>query len=1049
MKEQYKPNFLSKARWLFFITLFISTQVFGQANNNNGRVVKGIVTDEKNNPLAGVTIVEKGTTNSIATDAKGEFSISLEGVSNLLLFRMISYKDQEINVRGINKITVSMELAEKSLNEVVVLGYGTQKRSDLISAVSTLGKKDLESRQASSNPLLSMQGKVPGLQIYNNSGVPGGGDISFNIRGFSSLSGSNTPLILVDGVITNNLSGYSAADFETVTVLKDASSTAIYGARGSNGVILLTTKKAKSGVPTINYDGNVSIGTAARHIDMLDANGYMELFQRMWDYDPSRGDYNTVIKQRLHTDYPLLFDANNNPIYNTDWQKTTEQTAVSGHHYLSITQGNDKSRTGVYLGVNNERGLFRSDYQNKYTYRLNSEYNVNSFLTVGGELNGWNVNQQITSNLYVGGLNVPRTLIETPAILPVKFPNGAYSSYRDWGYSTAGTPQQYYSQGLNPFAQTNNAFSNSPQKLSDLRESVFATIKLIKGLEFKSVFTNENNAALNYFYDSAADVNGSLLGAADGAALRVSTWTSDNYFTFDRTYNSKHHFNAVLGAQWSASNTQTLGANSSGYNTDFYQYYNLGVGSLPPVVSSSYSAFQTNSYFGRLNYSYNNKYLATISSRYDGSSIFGANNKYALFPSAGLGWVVSQEDFFTRSHGLSNLFSYFKLRASYGFTGNSPAPYSSLGSVGAYTIDLNNQLVKGLGVGGAPNPDLKWEKTGQFDVGAEIRMLNDRISLTVDGYYKKTTNLLFNVPVTAVSGYTNITENIGSVRNQGIEIALTGEVIRSTDLDWSMTGLFAKNNNKVLALGTTNADVISGGFLGNSTILRVGQPMGSYIGFVRLGTWGANEAAEAAKYGKKPGDIKRLDVNHDYKFDSSDAVLLGSPFAKFDFTYSTSVRYKSWDLTLDIQVRYGSKIENVADLTVEDRTWYASGYASVLKDAWTPTHQNTMVPALRMAADPNNTDFGSYMDSHWLEDGSFVRGRSLNLGYRVLPAFANKIGFKNLRVYANLDNFFLITKVRVFDPESSSFGGGYNGQGQTFYDTPRPRTLTFGINANL
>lgn len=372
-----------------------------------------------------------------------------------------------------------------------------------------------------------------------------------------------------------------------------------------------------------------------------------------------------------------------------------------------------------------------------------------------------------------------------------------------------------------------------------------------------------------------------------------------------------------------------------------------------------------------------------------------------------------------------------------------------MGSLGNYTVNLNNKIIKGTGIGSAPNADLKWEKTSQIDIGADIRMFKDRLTLTVDGYSKKTTDLLFSVPVSVVSGYTSVTTNIGSVENKGIEVMIAGDIVRKRDFNWNLSMVYSKNNNKVLALGTTNADVISSGFLGASTILRVGEPMGSFIGVERLGTWGTAEADEAAKYGKKPGDIKRLDVNHDYTFDQKDMLFLGSPFGKYDLTFSTSIRYKNWDLSMDIQVRQGNKIENVAALTIEDRTWYATGYASVVKDAWTPEHQNTMIPKLRMGADPWNTDFGSYMDSHWLEDGSFIRGKSLNISYKIPTTLVNKISLSNVKVYANLDNFFLIAHNRDFDPEASSFGGGYAAQGQTFYGTPRSRTLTFGINVNF
>ncbi|WP_228237845.1 SusC/RagA family TonB-linked outer membrane protein [Allomuricauda sp. M10] len=1008
--------------------------------------IRGTVTDSGGNPLPGASVVEKGTSNGVQTDFDGNFSIKVNSGA-VLVVSYLGYVPQELPIDGQTNVTIALQEDVASLDEVVIVGYGSVKRSDLTSAISTVSESELEER-VTTNPLQSLQAKVPGLNIYNNNGNPGG-DLSFNIRGFSSINGSNTPLILVDGVITNNINGYHPSDFASVSVLKDASATAIYGARGTNGVILFTTKKGKEGGFNVTYDGNLSIGVAAREIEMLDAEGYMELFKRMWEYDPARGSYDEVIRPRLHDDYPLLFDENNNPIYNTNWQDEALRTAYSTHHHLSITSGTDKSRTGIFLGLNDEQGLFQSDYQKKATYRVNVEYDLNDWLTVGGELNGWSVKQQIRSNLGIGGLNLSRTLIETPPILPVQFPDGSFATFRDWGYNTSGEPDIYYFEGNNPVALSNNSLGESPVRESNLRFSGFAQFKLYEGLEFKSVYTNETLNNLSYAWNTYKNISGNGLGSANGSTFRTTIWTSDNYFTYDKYFNEKHHFNAMLGAQWSSSDTHNLGANSSGYTTEFFKYYNLGVGSQPPTVSSGYSAFSLNSFFGRLNYVYDEKYLFTFSSRYDGSSVFGADNKYSFFPSGALGWVVSKENFIAENESLSKLVSFLKLRGSYGITGNSPVPYSSLGTIGNYTINLNNQIVKGSGIGGAPNPDLKWERTAQFNIGTDIRMFNDRLSLTADWYNKKTTDLLFNVPVSTVSGYSTVTSNIGSVQNRGIELALSGDIVRNADFNWNIGAVFSKNRNKVLKLGATDADVISSGFLGNATILRVGKPMGSFIGVERLGTWGTDEVEEAARYGKRPGDIKRNDVNNDGQFDEADMKFLGSPFGDYDMTVSTSVRYKNWDMNMDIQIRQGNKIQNVAALTVEDRTWYASGYATVLKDAWTPDNQDTMVPALRMGSDPWNTDFGSFADSHWLEDGSFVRGRSFNLGYRLPNDAVDKFGMKAVRLYFNMDNFFLIAHNRDFDPEASSFGGGYAQQGQTFYGTPRPRTYTFGINLNF
>jgi len=388
MRLSQLPDLLKRLRTIFCsasLILFIGSGANAQTTNE----IHGIVRDAADKPLPGVSVGVKGTRTATLSGKQGDYAIQArEGQT--LVFSFVGMEKREVLVGNAGEINISLSASSNSLGEVVVVGYGSVKRADLTGSISTLGRKDLESRVAT-NPYDVLAAKVPGLNIYNNNGVPGG-DISFNIRGFSSINGSNTPLVLVDGVITTNLTGYSPSDFESVSVLKDASATAIYGARGSNGVILITTKKAKSGDFNINYDGNVSRGVAATHIDMLDASGYMELFKRMWEYDPARGSYDAVIKPRLHSDYPLLFDENNNPIYNTDWQKAAEQTSVSSHQYLSVTQGNEKSKSGLFLGWNDENGIFQSDYQKKYTYRFNSEYYLRSWLTVGGELNGWTVN---------------------------------------------------------------------------------------------------------------------------------------------------------------------------------------------------------------------------------------------------------------------------------------------------------------------------------------------------------------------------------------------------------------------------------------------------------------------------------------------------------------------------------------------------------------------------------------------------------------------------------------------------------------------------------
>ncbi|HVU94460.1 MAG TPA: TonB-dependent receptor [Puia sp.] len=1024
----------------FIGVLFIS--ILPAFSQQPAGTVNGVIADSSGSPIRGASVQVLGSPTGVVSDGRGAFHIKASEGSTLIV-SITGYRTEKVEARIGVEMRITLAPLAAVLNDVVVIGYGTQKKADVTGAVASVKAADLADR-ITANPLEALSGKVAGLSIYSNSGRPGGG-VSVNLRGFNSISASNSPLFVIDGIVGADFQSINPSDIEAVDVLKDASSTAIYGSRGANGVIIVTTRKAKNGDFGISYNGSASVNQLARRMDMLDSKGWLSWFKRAWAYDPARGPL-----PDLHADYPNLFDGNGNPLYNTDWQKEATRTAVSNRHYISLTQGTAKSKNGLYAGYQDDEGILRNTYYKKFSARYNTEMNLRSWFTVGGDIGYNQIRTNRVDDFAVGAENATRMMVEFLPIFPVKYPNGDWSRLDEFGYNfdgAGGHSKAGIYPAENPVRQLDQMVN---LYLTDqILANFYGNVRLAKGLTFKSTYSTQILSTKNNLYvgKDLEDIGLPTSGAATVGNSRTVYWQAENYLTYDRNIASNHHINAVLGASWMESTQETSSTSATGFSTDFYQFNNLSAGAVQGTPQSGYSDYKLNSYYGRVNYAYLDKYLLTFTGRYDGSSKFGDKTKFAFFPSGAVGWIISKEDFLADSRFIS----FLKLRGSYGITGNSEIlPYSSLGNVGVYTIALNDQRVKGTGPVSVPNPNLKWEQTAQTDIGVDLRVLDNRLSLTADYYKKKTTNLLLNVPISSVTGYTAVTTNIGSLQNTGFELAVNGDIIRDRDLSWSLGAQLSSNTNKILALGTTNADIYPGpNFLGQTNILQVGKPIGNFWGFQRVGTWSDKEAGEAALYGKKPGDIKRLDVNKDHVFDNSDAMVLGNMFPKYELDLTTTLRYKNWTLSADVQVRHGNKVMNITTLTVEDRQYYANSYGTILKDAWTPDHQNTPVPSLRFAnIDPWGTDLPFFMDSRWVEDGSFVRGKSINLGYAFPAKQAVRLGLTGLRLYGNVQNFFLLSRYRGFDPEVSTFGGSF-AQGIEFYGSPRPRTYTIGLTANF
>lgn len=1017
------------------------------------RTVTGRVTDQRDNkPLEGASVQIKGTSTGTTTDENGNYTIAVPGPETVLVITYTGLGTREITVGNQSTVNVEFTPSTTSLDEVVVIGYGTRRKSDLTGAVGSVRGAQLQERAAPSlNQALA--GRIPGVQVNVNSGRPGG-QTNVRIRGFSSINTSNNPLYIVDGVQlpqgtqnenSNAIDYINPNDIASVEVLKDASATAIYGARGANGVIIITTKRGNAGGGRITYDTELSVPTIGPHrVEMLNAREYLEVENLAYDnikvYDPAgwaAGNYSSVIDPRVkRKSLPLLFDANGNPLYDTDWLKESTQNKLSQNHQLGLTGGSAGSTYGIYLGYRNENGLLLNSYMKRYSGRFVMDTRIKEWLKVGGGLS-YNNQQENLVDRGTGGLNSVRMITEAFPFLPVKYADGTWAE--NWQYPGA-------EGGSNPVhILTDRKFlMNTQNVLGD----VYVNVNLTKGLEFRSQLgTNIVTRGFREYSGRTLDqISRSQSGFAFVGNNRESFWSSENYFTYNGDFGEDHKINGLLGLSWQETNIFNISVSSQNFSTDFFEFNNIGAGSQQNPGGSGASRFAFNSYFGRVNYTFRDKYMLTVTGRADGSSRFGTDNKYAFFPSAALAWRVSEEDFLQGNDFISHL----KLRTSYGVTGNSEiGAYQSLANLGTATAIFNDVRVTGVGIGRLANPELRWEKTAQADVGVELGILNNRVSIEADVYYRKTTDMLLDAPVPRTTGRATIRQNIGSMENKGFEFALNTVNISKNNFTWTSVFNVSMNRNKVLSLATPAPifGVGNPGFTNQTGIIRVGDPVGSYWGLVRLGTWSDKEAAEAAKFssyrgGKTllPGDIKYLDVNGDYIINDADRMIIGNAYPDAWGSFINNLRFMNFELVLDLQYSVGNDVLNMTKHSGEDRVGIANSYRTVL-DAWTPQNQNTEIAAIR----DTRAGYVTNVDTRWVEDGSFLRGRNLLLGYNFPNTLAGRLGLSRLRAYVSAQNFFLITKFSGNDPEVTTYGNPF-AQGQTFFDYPKPTIYTFGLN---
>ena len=1026
--------------------------------------VSGKVTDNEGQAVPGVSVVLKGTTNGIITNAEGRYSLNAPDGTGTLVFSFIGYLTEEVAINNQSVINVTMIGDLKSLEEVVVVGYGTQRQREVTGAIGSVTSKDING-VAVTGLDQALQGKLAGVQVTQNSGAPGGG-VSIRIRGVGSINGSNEPLYIVDGVPYGSLNAINPNDIDRIDVLKDAASAAIYGSRGTNGVVLVTTKRAKAGKVTVNVDAYAGTQSAYRTLDVLNGPQFAKL-----------ANENLVNGGQA----PNPAWSNPSTVASTDWQKELFKTKPIQSYNVSIAGGNEKSRSILSVGYFDQGGIVSQSYYNRYTARLNSDYEITKNFKVGVTLNasfderrGTNTDGNARAANTQGGLittaishpTLPLTTTQT-GLFDIN-PNGSINAAGNTYYGFDGTAfvansanTNYYPAGLsNPvyaYEKQRNIINKSQQFLA----AVFGEYEIVKGLKARSAFnltlSNDNG---NDFSKSSPDaLNGRGLYSNQGRYSenwgRGFQWNWINTLSYSKTI-EKHNFSVIAGVDALRSNFRGLSVQTQ-KNPNDQQFIDGSLQNDRLVFGGAPNEFALVSYIARLTYDYAGKYLLTANIRRDGSSSFGPSNKYGFFPSASVGWLVSEEDFLKSLPFISQL----KVRASYGTVGNQGIPpfqylssYGNEGNRRRYALGTNQDLLVGTFPVNTGNADIRWEKSVQTNIGVDAAFLDNKFTLTADYYVKNISDMLGNFPVPAYMGVANnsLLKNGFSMQNSGIEIAL-GYNQRIGEVNFSASANFSTLANKVTKLtdnetGFVTSDISAGDDGGASTRTQLGQRIGNFYGYVADGIiQNASEATSSGMVKVKPGDRRYKNLDTARAINDKDRMIIGNGLPKYIFGLNLSADYKGFDISVLLNGQAGVQIANqtkfwLSNMRYENNQGGISNVSTDVLNSWTgPGTSNTLTRNAYDAA-PSNKWFSTFN----IENGAFLRVRNVQLGYTLPEALSRKIGMSRARIYVAAQNLFTFTKYSGYDPELGSRNGNALQTGVDFGRYPVARMFMGGVN---
>ncbi|UAY54047.1 SusC/RagA family TonB-linked outer membrane protein [Arachidicoccus terrestris] len=975
------------------VFLLITTTAISQS-----RVISGQITDPDGAPLAGTSIKVTGLSTGTVSDSLGVFHLKVNPPVSLVISRL-GFVTKNINVTDQTNLSIQLTVSdENKLGDVVVVGYGTQKKTDVTGSITSVSADRL-SKIPVTNVMQSVEGAVPGLTVTSTSGVPGSAPAVL-VRGQNSITAGSGPYIIVDGIpliktVGSSLNDINPNDIESVVVLKDASATAIYGTQGSNGVILVTTKRGKAGKPQIRYNGYAGIENIAHVLQPRDGASYVQKY----------ADYLTATGQTQSSPVPNYGELDNyNNDKTTDWVKEATRTGVLQDHNLSVSGGSDKVHYyfgGEYL---KQRGVVRGYQYHRAGFRSNLDVKITDFLKIG-------TSSFFTANDYGGGR---ANLLNATAMSPYG------NEFNDDG-SFAIFPMYPELLYLNPLV---GLTTSNMSKTVNINANAYAEVdfsSILKGLRYRL------NAGYIYFPERYATYTGrpanDMLGTASVTNAHTSNYTIENLLYYDLDFGSSHlDFTGLYSAQQRKYMTTTAGA--KGFVNDVLTYNNLGAGATQ--TSSSYSdQYRLNSQMIRLNYNYDSRYLLTFTARRDGSSVFGANtSKYGIFPSAAFGWNISNEEFMKKAGFVNNL----KLRVSYGKTGNE--------AVGVYrTITTDNSIrqpfggISTIGVvaGNLGNDNLHWESTKTFNLGLDFSLFNHRIEGTVDYYKNNTYGLLLSRSLPIITGYSSVLDNIGKTANKGLEISLNTRNIEWEEFGWETSIAFSTNKNKVVDLYGDDKDD-----LGNRWFL--GHPIGVIYDYKLEGVWQEGEDPSSQDPGAKPGDLKFADLNGDHQITADDKSILGQTTPKWTGGITNTFHYGNVSLRIFIQTVQGL-MKNNPDLNYGDET----GRRNTPEDVgyWTPENKSNTRPSLAY----NNTRGYAYPSS-----ASYTRLKDVTLSYVFSQDMLDKLHLGGLTLYVSGRNLITDTEWIGWDPESNY---STRGSGDWVNNYPVTRSFVFGMNVSL
>ena len=969
--------------------------------------IGGKVTDEKGEPLPGVNVRVKDSSVGTITDVDGNFTIVLPEENDILVFSFIGFITEEVTVGSQSYINISLIPDITQLNEIVVIGYGTVAKSDLTGSVEQVKAEEINA-YPSAGVEQALSGRASGVQVMQNTGAPGA-PVSIRIRGGNSIHGNNEPLYVIDGFPGVSPSIINTADIESIEILKDASATAIYGSRGANGVIIITTKRGDTGKTNVTFETNYSVQTVSKKLDLMNARQYATLYN----------------EQALNDDVPggAYFTPEEIAGFKEgfDWQDLVFQKAPVQTISLNVNGGNEKTQYSVTGSTFNQEGIAKGSSYDRYSLSLNLQQKLSEKfkLSVSSVLSRSKRNDLNNGQGNRGG-DLFSAVISAP---PTLTPYNEDGTYRDlalaysFGSNNIINPLNFINEETDNYL-ADRILSNASISYNPIPE---LTINVYGGIQ--------NTHSRTDIYRTSKFV--SSTGNARVSTGHNTSLLSSNTITFDKTFNETHHLNVMGNFSYQTFTNEGLSGSGQGFISDVTETSDLNSAVTPGIPGSSYSKSVLISYLGRINYGYKDRYLATVSFRTDGSSVFSEGDKWGYFPSAALAWRISNEDFFSGIGFISDL----KLRAGWGKTGSQAIQaYTTLNQLGSSKVVFDDVLYNAYAPGTRMPWPLIWESTEQIDIGLDFGILENRILFTTDYYIKNTSDLLNEVQLPSSYGYTNTIQNIGKMQNKGFEFSVDGKVLTG-DFKWDVNANISFNRNEVVKLA--GGEPILGGRLAqaiivdNTNILEEGKPVGMFYGYLEAGY-------------DEEGDIVYKDLDGIDGITPDDRTYIGDPNPDFIYGFGSSMSYKNFELDFFIQGSQGNDIFNVS--AVNNTIDYGFGLnmpVDVFEDHWTPENTDAKYPRISRSVNAKVSD-------RFVEDGSYMRLKNVRLAYNIPGTTLNAQWIRNIQVYVSGQNLLTLTDYSWWDPEVNARGGGNSTTlGLDWYSYPSAKAVTFGVRANF